>query len=661
MKKCAFICAAAIAISAIAPTGTSAMTQRNGVLTWDFEGLDDVAYYKYIGEKNDISHTETDESLVWVQYVDRFDSGSWVKACQAADPYWMQPKRIKNVVGAKPDAFADDEYSNNGLPIKNEYGGDYVMQMSGDKTERAVGMSIKLSDKDIVPGRKYKLAFSAITDQTWEQPMIAGFGKPSERPVTRDEMNSMCEASKVVQLQGSNKELVPITEENKNQLRQVKFPGCYTASAPSSKVDENKAGSGSWANGYVELVASEDLFEDGYIALHVCTMGKLWGYSGGQYNSIYIDDLYLEPLEGERVTGKTSAHKLEYGKIWNFEGEGIARETAVDGTDLMTAPGSFEDGEWAPLHDAYINDKFRDVRQFTVAEASADPMRDKDGNATQADHSVGRGATGSTKCVRIASPDSWSTEDRIGGTWYSGMRVKVNKSDFVSLDNLKIDLSVMKNSHHKRRLWLMVMPTTDPAPVTQFQPWSYNEATYPWLAAATKKIDLGLIDKGWQSKSAAFSLSDSDFDENGEATFALIISPNTYLNEGNADITSEQAKEGINFGLNEHFYFDDISVTVQNADPWLDELTGDLILTTTNDYESYDSYDGYNLLTIAAAYDDNGRLMWTELVDGKAKYVDVRTFDMTGKMDGVSSLKLFVWNGTELRPAIDGHPIEPAF
>lgn len=591
MKKITFVCLTAMMMTVLStfslPVAVQARTMSEGTLKWDFESSDDIGYYS----ANDTA------SKVYVAQ----NSGAWVReSMPSPSQSWqfrVEPAAHSSITGVT----ALENGGDNCLQIRH-FANLPVDSSKYTYNYAASGVSVLLSDTELIPGMSYTISFDILGASANHDKACVAFSKPSAYGTVSD---TTAVNDKLPWKKAGMGEIITLTTDINNgpiNTQWTKQSGTFTA--PSQ------------------------YYENGFIRLHITTVNAEDGQMV-RNGEVYIDNVEISPAQ--KVTDKVVYSKVNAGKTWDFE-EGVDNEKNGQ-LDANNYVGKYEDGAWAGLDDRLkggVNvsfiPKYMPVGSISLKRTTGD-------TTDYGKH--GEPAPGSSECIGIPSPSNAGSDSFVLGT-----RIKLSKADFpagtyslnfyaVSQINYPKALSnqPVRNiyaSVFKGDFNVNVMKYGSPAVGITTEQISQKFAT------AKHTADMGMLGNGWGRYNAEFTLTDDDYDENGYFTLVLHVNNTGFTR-------TLYAGEAI--------YLDDISLT--RTDGTFPDGNVNLSVTSV----SHSKLE--NTMTVAAVYADANL---SALTGSDCEIGDINGVEHTQLKVNVpsgSTFKLFQFNANTLAPYLE--------
>lgn len=639
MKRSILSIALAAMLASSSFVSVSAYSNENNVRTWDFETIHDVAFQwadvrfsKGSGYKWD-QHPGGNGDATVVTTNDRASTkpviGAWQRAQENSDVARYYPTIRDYTYESLSEATVS---IGQGVSIKelgvSEGGGSRCIQFGKLNNTNASSLAMKmyLSDKDVVPGQKYKISFQASGNKnvyTWDAETSSAVATTAEYSGLRF-YTAFHRKNMDFITNGSSEELI---KRNTLWLNGDWTENGNIKSAPLL-VD--------WNTYELIITPSENDFRDGVISLWIGVAGEYdavlqrYPFLPTDFTSICFDNIKITPVND----GKTSA-VIKYGINWSFDD--------VSSMDFETTSGVLTNSKWTSSAE-YMNPSKHGcmTSEYLIPHyVSVDNVEYKNPlTASDIDTSVVKaaGAAHSKKCAEMYLPKKKEEgNDGIASSSLVGLGMQTLLSDKQIKAGETYKLSFYAKTNASTYDMFATFTTTE----NPYLASSKGDKRIPvWLGDRDDKRFAGTAGKSWQRFTITLTPTEEDFDENGNIKLWIISS--TYR-------TTNKTTQNMQYG--EKLYIDDVSLVPTNAPVLTVGETVNLHIDVTN-YQGLD-----DSMIIAALYDDN-RLIGANISNGDNDVYVGRSFTLAAPEDAVDiSAKLFVWDKTSITPLTEYFPI----
>ncbi|MDD6484292.1 MAG: hypothetical protein PUF72_06940 [Clostridiales bacterium] len=607
--------AAALAAASMLVTSTAfAATRANdGTLTWDFESTNDVAYF-------------TD----WDNTNDTIDSGAWHCTYVKKHGIYGSPHVVQYADCPLSDpALALPEI--NPIPTDGGNGFAYVKtHQNAWAQSSALGMSIKLSDTQLVPGRSYMIGADIYQTTSWGIDTFVACTKPSDFNTTRTDWTK---------------------STNRTYLSHQKTDGTWATSVAKEE---------GWVRVIAEFTPSADMYENGSVILNI---GNWSTYEANKF--ICFDNIKIAPADRGWYTDpmykEPFSTQIRYGKNWDFEDDttfktgrtsasvpaGKEDQFAYDIT-LTKAPGDYEDGTWSAFP-GYKN-SYQEPRVINTVDYTATNRYASAGTSASIDRGYHGASPAGQYSIRCASRTDWGGNDLVGA------RLRLNKNDWLKsrLDypsgtaeltdaetsyTFRLKASNNTGSYatgFKGGLCAFVVPEEADNSANGY------EQVKGWYDNARKEgtlITLGELEPYWREYTANITLKPEDFNSEGYAELIVLALFNKDLPD----------KLGDYFPLT-YLYLDDISLIRSDENVSIIDYMGK---NMNIDITNVCLQEIPNVLLAVTHRDaDTGRMLSVSCNNKTMSgiYESNLSIPITGDLTKNPATYLYMWRGDTLAP-----------
>lgn len=676
-KICSLLTAAALLLG-VAPA--MAYTDENNTKTWTFEKRKAV----------DGTYVVDDIAFKWSDFYSSSKTktvGPTTTTINGSSKN-LDEVELKNVVGAwqriVPQTYSAVRYDPTAVAhtlvtqstVTNKYYGDYenVAELTqpdgvnlGEQCVRlrtkfagtvpVLAMKLNLTDRDVIPGRVYKLTFYAATNKTAPAKRSDGTYYTGDNALSDEDSSTITTTDATYAAMrvyaGFKSPSTVLTEsgtsaKTQNWLSQGSWTNVSGTPTYGTLHSAKMGDKGAWKQYTLYIKPDAADFKNGLISLWLGAGSEYsseetcYPFLDDTFNAVYFDNISLSPLDAEAsVTTAT----VKQGQRWLFEDNENAEITAQGAAyeyGKWTIAGEYDKKVYATTDFAiphYV--KTKDVLQYN---ARYNPTSSSSWSTSYwAYHPAGpqpAAAAGSTQCIEMRQ--MMGTEEKYKDK-YDKVAVLGAK---VKLSNKQLEVGKTYNltfygrvNYNVRSVHCLLtsadvyyaLRVGDNGGLSSKEAWGVYDNTGDSFA--------GYANHGWQRFSINITPTADDFNSNGD-TILYILGLRYNTDGSNTDSTEEEYQR-----YGEAMYLDDISLTPV-------EETAYAAGNTARFFSDVVNYQGNADTRILAAMYDGEKLVKCSIADAdEASVLESTGFEMYVPQDTASPrVKLFVWNADTLKP-----------